>query len=126
MEDRTVSIQTISGTGANHFVARFLSDIIKPKTVWLSNPTWVNHTEIWRHVDPAIKQQFYPYYDDDTSTLDFEGLISTLREQASRGDVVILQACAHNPTGLDPSNEQWEAIAGVCEEKGVFPVFDLA
>lgn len=119
-------MQTISGTGANHFIARFVSDILKPKTIWMSNPTWDNHKEIWRLVNPSIEQHFYPYYNYKNSTLDIEGLISTLREQASEGDAIILQASAHNPTGLDPSRENWEAIADVCEEKGLFPIFDSA
>ncbi len=120
------SIQTISGTGANHLVARFLSEVLRPKTVWFSDPTWENHREIWRHVNPAIERRDYPYYDHSTSSLDDRGMISTLREHAVAGDVVILQACAHNPTGVDPSRELWEAIAVVCEEKGLFPVFDSA
>ncbi|KIM92880.1 hypothetical protein OIDMADRAFT_173656 [Oidiodendron maius Zn] len=127
LDSRTVtSMQTISGTGANHFIARFLSDTLQPKTVWLSDPTWDNHPKIWRHTNPATEQRLYPYYDYKTSTLDIEGMLSTLREKASRGDVIILQACAHNPTGLDPSRENWEAIAEVCEEKEIFPIFDSA
>ncbi|KAF4339690.1 aspartate aminotransferase [Fusarium beomiforme] len=120
------SMQTIAGTGANYLIARFLSSVSQPKTVWLSNPTWENHPKIWRHTNPATEQRLYPYYNDKTSALDIEGMISTLKEQASKGDVVVLQACAHNPTGLDPSREQWAAIADVCEEKGLFPVFDSA
>ncbi|RKK07380.1 hypothetical protein BFJ66_g16928, partial [Fusarium oxysporum f. sp. cepae] len=120
------SMQTIAGTGANYLIARFLSGVTQPKTIWLSNPTWENHPKIWRHTNPATEQCLYPYYDYKTSTLDIEGMVSTLKEQASRGDVIVLQACAHNPTGLDPSREQWEAIADVCEEKGLFPIFDSA
>ena len=120
------SMQTISGTGANHFIAHLLSDSLQPKTVWLSDPTWENHPKIWTYVNSAIEQRLYPYYDYKTSTLDSGGMISTLKEKASRGDVIILQACAHNPTGLDPSRENWEAIAEVCEEKGIFPVLDSA
>jgi len=119
-------MQTIAGTGANYLIARFLSCVAQPKTVWQSNPTWENHPKIWRHTNPAMEQRLYPYYDYKTSTLDIEGMISTMKEQASRGDVIVLQACAHNPTGLDPSREQWEAIANVCEEKGLFPILDSA
>lgn len=127
LESRVIaSMQTISGTGALHFIARLLSDVVQPKTIWFSNPTWENHPKIWSHVNAGIEQRFYPYYDDKTSTLDIEGMISTLKEQASKGDVILLQACAHNPTGLDPSREQWEAIAAVCGEKGLFPIFDSA
>ncbi|RMJ24547.1 hypothetical protein PHISP_04588 [Aspergillus sp. HF37] len=127
MDSRAItSMQTISGTGANHFIARLLSDVLHPKSVWLSDPSWENHAKIWRHVNPAIEQRFYPYYDYQTSTLDIGRTVSTLREQASKGDTIVLQACAHNPTGLDPSRDDWEAIAEVCEEKELFPIFDSA
>ena len=119
------SLQTISGTGANHFIAQFLSDCLQPKAVWISDPTWDNHKEIWRLVNPSIKRRLYPYYDYKSCGID-SGMISTLKKQASRGDVVILHACAHNPTGVDPSKELWEAIANVCQEKGLFPIFDMA
>ncbi|OAA66679.1 aspartate aminotransferase [Niveomyces insectorum RCEF 264] len=120
------SIQTIAGTGANHFIARFASDHLHPKSVWFPDPTWDNHPEIWKIVNPTIKQHYYPYANLETFTIDIRGLVTTLREKASKGDAVVLQACAHNPTGLDPSKEQWEAIANVCEEKGLFPIFDSA
>jgi aspartate aminotransferase, cytoplasmic len=127
LDDRIVtSMQTISGTGANHIIARFLSDNLQPKAVWLSDPTWDNHPKIWRHTNPSIEQRLYPYYDYKTAALDSEGMLSTLEEHASKGDVIILQACAHNPTGLDPSRENWEAIAEICERKGIFPIFDSA
>ncbi|KAI1133461.1 aspartate aminotransferase-like protein [Nemania abortiva] len=120
------SIQTIAGTGANQFFARLVSDTLRPATVWLSDPSWENHTKIWAHVNANIQQRWYPYYCYDTSTLDIEGMISTLKDQAETGDVLILQACAHNPTGLDPSREQWRRIAEVCEEKKLFPLLDSA
>ncbi|QQK47189.1 aspartate aminotransferase [Penicillium digitatum] len=121
-----ISMQTIAGTGANHFIAQFLSETIQPKTVWLSDPSWENHPKIWAHVSSAIEQRTYPYYDYKTSTLDIEGMISTLRMDGSRGDIIVLQACAHNPTGLELSRESWERIGQVCEEKGIFPIFDSA
>jgi aspartate aminotransferase len=127
LESRTItSMQTIAGTGANQFIARFLSDTLRPKTVWLSDPSWENHTKIWTHVNADIEQRCYPYYDYKSSTLDIEGMISTLRDEATSGDVIVLQACAHNPTGLDPSRDQWQRIAEICEEKQIFPVFDSA
>ncbi|KAK3290187.1 pyridoxal phosphate-dependent transferase [Chaetomium fimeti] len=120
------SIQTISGTGANHFIASLLASHLHPKAVWIPDPTWDNHQGIWRHVDPGIERRTYPYYDENTFGIDGDALLSTLREQANPGDAIILHACAHNPTGVDPSPELWEGIAQVCEEKGLFPIFDLA
>jgi aspartate aminotransferase len=121
------SMQTISGTGANHFIASLLSSSpLRPKAIWIPDPTWDNHREIWRHVDPGIEQRNYPYYDPKTCGIDGDALLSTLKEHANTGDAIILHACAHNPTGVDPSPDLWEGIAQVCEEKGLFPIFDLA
>ncbi|KAI0102037.1 aspartate aminotransferase-like protein [Nemania sp. FL0031] len=120
------SMQTIAGTGANQFFARLMSDTLRPTTVWLSDPSWENHAKIWTHVNAEIRQQLYPYYNYETSVLDIEGMISMLKDQAVAGDVLILQACAHNPTGLDPSREQWNRIAEICVEKKLFPLFDSA
>ncbi|GME22327.1 hypothetical protein GTA08_BOTSDO02628 [Neofusicoccum parvum] len=125
---RIASIQTVSGTGSNHLGARFLSDELAPpkKRVWISDPSWINHTEIWLNVNPSIERRIYPYYARDTQSLDFEGMKKTLLRDAAAGDVVILHGCAHNPTGLDLIREQWEVIAHICEEKDLFPFFDLA
>lgn len=121
---RIASVQTVAGTGANHLGAVFLKTHIKPKHVWLSDPSWSNHTTIWEIAGVDIKT--YPYYDAATRSLDFKGMMSTLEAEAEEGDVVLLHACAHNPTGLDPNKEQWMAIADLCEEKKLFPFFDSA
>ncbi|THV46134.1 hypothetical protein BGAL_0413g00040 [Botrytis galanthina] len=123
---RIASLQTVSGTGANHIAALFLSTTLKPRKVWISDPSWINHTEIWRIVNPEIEQKSYPYYDKESHKIDFENMISTLRKDACTGDVIILHACAHNPTGMDLDKNQWEIIAEVCQELGLFTIFDLA
>ncbi|KAH8592172.1 pyridoxal phosphate-dependent transferase [Bisporella sp. PMI_857] len=120
------SIQTIAGTGANHLGALFLAKASRPQTVWISDPSWINHTEIWQLVDNEIERRIYPYFDKQSFTIDVEGTISTLQSKAREGDVVVLHGCAHNPTGLDFSKDQWKAIANVCEEKRLIPFFDLA
>lgn len=123
---RIASIQTVSGTGANHLGARFLSDALAPKRVWISNPSWINHPEVWQSVNLSIERRFYPYYAKDTQSLDFQGMADTLRKHAVSDDVMVLHGCAHNPTGLDLSEEQWKTVADICEEKNLFPFFDLA
>ncbi|KAJ5178693.1 hypothetical protein N7492_001903 [Penicillium capsulatum] len=122
--DNIVTLQTISGTGANSLGARFLSDALKPSAVWLSNPSWVNHANIWEMVGVRVKS--YPYWNPTTKTLDFQQLINTLETETAPGDVIVLHACAHNPTGVDPTKEQWKKIADVCEERNLFPFFDCA
>ncbi|KZF24320.1 PLP-dependent transferase [Xylona heveae TC161] len=123
---RIASIQTVSGTGANHFAAQLLSEVIKPKNVWISAPSWINHTEIWENVNDSINKRFYPYYRKEDQSLDFTGMVDTLSSQSRPGDVVVLHACAHNPSGLDLSVEQWKTVASVCVEKKLFPLFDSA
>ncbi|KAH7143509.1 pyridoxal phosphate-dependent transferase [Dactylonectria macrodidyma] len=120
------SIQTVAGTGANHLGALLLTKACRPQTVWISNLSWINHTEIWNLIDSSIQRQSYPYFDAKTLAIDFHGVLDTLRSRAEEGDVVILHGCAHNPTGLDFTKEQWRMIAQVCEQKRLVPFFDLA
>lgn len=124
MESRIVSVQTISGTGANHIGARFLAQNLRPGRVWLSHPTWANHHAIWESV--GVPRSEYPYYNTSSSSLDFDAMIAVLEREAQRRDVLVLHACAHNPTGLDPSQQQWTAIAELCQRKQIFPFFDNA
>ncbi|CAL1704934.1 unnamed protein product [Somion occarium] len=125
--DRVASVQTISGTGANHLGALFLSRFYGfgegGRKVWLSNPTWVNHFAIFNNV--SIEPITYPYYDPDTIGLAFQPFLNTLRTAAPRC-VFLLHACAHNPTGVDPTREQWGQIADVILEKGHYAFFDCA
>jgi aspartate aminotransferase len=121
---RIATVQTVAGTGANHLGALFLAHHMKPRSVWLSNPSWANHQTIWELA--GVPRKTYPYYHAATRSFDFEGMMSTLENDAEEGDAVLLHACAHNPTGLDPNKEQWMAIADLCERKKLFPFFDSA
>ncbi|RDW67584.1 hypothetical protein BP6252_08980 [Coleophoma cylindrospora] len=123
-ELRIASVQTVSGTGANHVGALFLAHHSKAKHVWISDPTWINHHTIWELA--GVERRLYPYYKASDCSFDFDGMIKALDEEAERNDIVLLHACAHNPTGIDPSKEQWKAIAEVCQRKGLFPFFDSA
>lgn len=120
------SVQTIAGTGANHLGALLLSKHALAQTVWISNLSWINHHEIWELVDSSIDRQVYPYFDEASFTLDFENTVSTLKEKTKEGDVVVLHACGHNPTGIDFTKEQWTTLRGIFEEKKLFAFFDLA
>ncbi|RXW18886.1 hypothetical protein EST38_g6980 [Candolleomyces aberdarensis] len=125
-ESRAVSAQTISGTGANHLGALFLTKFYRfngAKKVYLSNPTWANHHAIFRNV--GIEPVDYPYYNPDTISLDLTGLIGSLQEAPPRS-VFLLHACAHNPTGVDPTEEEWDTIANVMLEKNHYAFFDCA
>ncbi|KIP08181.1 hypothetical protein PHLGIDRAFT_29717 [Phlebiopsis gigantea 11061_1 CR5-6] len=123
---RVSSAQTISGTGANHLGALFLSRFYQfngDKKVYLSDPTWVNHFAIFRNV--GIDPLTYPYYDPKTIGLAFGAFLDTLKSLPERS-AVLLHACAHNPTGVDPSREQWGQICDVFLAKGHYAFFDCA
>lgn len=126
LNDSIASVQTVSGSGANSLAARFVGRHLESKNVWFPNPTWDNHFHIWKENAPSIRQRLYPYYDSSRSALDFDGMLNTLQRDAEIGDTVILHACAHNPTGLDPSQEQWQHIAQVCRQLDLFVIFDSA
>ncbi|KAG9853524.1 aspartate aminotransferase, partial [Aureobasidium melanogenum] len=126
LTSRIGSLQTISGTGAVHLGARFLNDSLSPKRIWVSDPTWGNHHAIFDVAAPNVEQKMYPYYDAATCSLNFTGMMETLERDAQPGDLILLHACAHNPTGIDPTKEQWEKIADLCERKQLFPFFDSA
>jgi aspartate aminotransferase len=126
LDPRIASVQTVAGTGANHVGALLLARSAKPKQVWFSNPTWINHPLIWEKADKHIQHKEYPYWNANTNSFDFEAMISRLNNEAEAGDIIVLQACAHNPTGVDPTKEQWKAIAALCQRRKLFPFFDSA
>ncbi|KAJ7109268.1 aspartate amino-transferase [Mycena epipterygia] len=126
-DGRVASVQTISGTGANHLGALFLSKFYQwgtaEKKVWLSNPTWANHHAIFKNV--GIEPVEYPYYDPKTIGLDFTGFVDALKTAPERS-VFLLHACAHNPTGVDPTPEQWKTVAEVMIAKKHYAFLDCA
>ena len=123
-DKRVTSMQTISGTGAVHLGGLFISRFYKPTpTIYLSNPTWANHNQIFSNVQ--LKTAQYPYFDKSTKGLDFKGMTKALKDAPERS-VILLHACAHNPTGVDPTREQWKEIAEIMKAKKQFPFFDCA
>lgn len=123
-EKRSASIQTISGTGAVHLGALFLAKFYKGnKTVYLSDPTWANHNQIFSNVGLPVAK--YPYFSKETKGLDFEGMKKALAD-APEQSIVLLHVCAHNPTGVDPTQDQWAEIADLLAKKRHFPFFDCA
>lgn len=119
---KVVSTQTLSGTGAislgMEVVAKFL-----PRTVYVPNPTWGNHQGIIQKCGLPVKE--YTYYAPATKSLNFDGLINDLKT-AIPGSLILLHACAHNPTGVDPNQEQWKKISEVMKANSLIPFFDSA
>jgi aspartate/tyrosine/aromatic aminotransferase len=104
--------------------ALFLAKHLRPRRVFIPSPTWVNHKSIWTKA--GVPHEEYPYYSSETHTVDMRGMITTFKEKTKPSDVVVLQACAHNPTGLDLTKSQWSEVASVIKQKNLFVVFDSA
>lgn len=119
-----VSTQAISGTGALRVGANFFAKwYTAGKTVWLPTPSWGNHTPIMKHA--GLNVASYRYYDPNTCGFDMAGAIEDIKK-IPEGDVIMLHACAHNPTGVDPKPEQWKELSQVIKSRGLFPFFDMA
>ena len=103
--------------------ADFLADSFPGRSIWLSQPTWPNHPAIFSAA--GINIETYPYFDKAKNGLDFQGMIDAL-QAASIGDIVLLHGCCHNPSGIDPTPEQWKAIADLVQERQLLPLLDFA
>lgn len=121
--NRARTVSTPGGTGALRVAAEFIKSCKAGATIWVSNPTWANHTGLFEAAGLTVKT--YPYYDYETKALDFDGMLNALKE-VSADDAVLLHACCHNPSGMDLSQEQWQQVAEVAKDKGFLPVIDMA
>nr|ANP21960.1 aromatic aminotransferase 1 [Mastigamoeba balamuthi] len=118
------STQALSGTGAVRLIAALLDKLLpKPATVYVSNPSWPNHKNIFLQAGFASARDYR--YVTPAGAFDEAGMLADVRG-APRGSVFIVQACPHNPTGVDPTPAQWEAIARAVHESGHFVVVDSA
>ncbi|CRG92274.1 aspartate aminotransferase [Talaromyces islandicus] len=123
-EDRLAITQSVSGTGALRIGGAFLERFYpNTKKIFLPTPSWANHNALFK--DSGLEVGTYRYYNKDTIGLDFDGLVADLKA-APENSIVLLHACAHNPTGVDPTQEQWRKISDVVKEKGHFAFFDMA
>ncbi|XQW85230.1 amino acid aminotransferase [Thalassotalea piscium] len=123
IENRARTVSTPGGTGALRVAAEFIKSCKAGTTIWVSNPTWANHTGLFQAAGLTVKT--YPYYDYENKTLDFDGMLAALKD-VSADDAVLLHACCHNPSGMDLSNEQWQQIAEVAKKQSWLPVVDMA
>lgn len=123
-EGRNVTVQGISGTGALRIGAGFFSKFFETsKVVFCPSPTWGNHIPIFKTSGMDVK--YYRYYDPSSCGFDFAGACEDISNIPS-GGLVMLHACAHNPTGVDPKPEQWKELSKIIKEKNLFPFFDMA
>lgn len=120
---RARTAQTPGGTGALRVAADFLAAQTGVRRVWVSNPSWPNHKNVFNAAGLEVCE--YAYYDAEQHQLDFDGMLAALQE-AKAGDVVLFHGCCHNPTGIDPTAEQWQQLAQLSLAKGWLPLFDFA
>jgi len=121
--NRVCGVQTLSGTGAGRIAGEFFARFVKGAQFYMPSPTWANHTPMFK--DAGLKLASYRYYNPATCGLDFEGMLQDI-QAAPNGSIFLLHACAHNPTGVDPSMEQWAQISKAMKEKSHVVFFDMA
>lgn len=117
-------MQTISGTGANHLAALFLSRSLEfsGQSVYIGTPAWGNYDPIFRLVGLNVVK--YSYYDIQTG-VDFAGMFQVIKAAPAKS-IFVLQSCCHNPTGADLSKDQWKQLGDAFKENDVLPFFDIA
>lgn len=120
---RAVTIQTLGGSGALKVGADFLKTYFPNSDVWVSQPTWDNHVAIFNGA--GIKTHFYPYFDNETRGVDFDGMLSTLKTLPEQS-IVLLHPCCHNPTGADLNPAQWDQVIAVLKDRNLIPFLDIA
>lgn len=114
--------QTLGGTGALRVGAEFFLHNLS-KTIYVSNPTWPNHNIILSRT--GLKVETFPYYDMNKQQLDMPALCAAIMKMTP-GSVILLQACCHNPSGMDPTVDQWKEISALVKKQRLFPFFDFA
>lgn len=120
---RAATAQCPGGTGALRVVGDYLQFVHPGASIWLSDPTWANHNTIFEAA--GLKCEKYAYRDPKTNGLDFDAMYESIKK-IPQGDVILLHGCCHNPTGIDPTSEQWSKIGDLLAKQGVLPLVDFA
>jgi aspartate/tyrosine/aromatic aminotransferase len=120
---RARTVQTPGGCGALRLGAELVRSAAPTAAVHLSDPTWGNHAPLLGN--SGLRLMRYPYYDPSTHQLRFDAMLERL-QSAPAGDVVLIHACCHNPSGADLSPAQWEAVIELLQRRGLVPFLDLA
>ena len=122
-EDRLLTIQAPGGSGSLRVAASLILRARPGARLWVSDPTWANHIPLLGGA--GLTLETYPYYDTKQHVLHIDRMLDALHEIPA-GDLVLLHACCHNPSGLDPTEEEWRAIADVIVDKELVPFVDMA
>jgi aromatic-amino-acid transaminase len=118
-----VTVQALGGTGGLKIGADFLKQLNPSAQVWISEPSWENHRQLFEAAGFTVKA--YTYYEPKTRGLDFQGMRRAL-EGIPAGSIAVLHACCHNPTGVDLDQQQWNAVLEIVQSRGLIPFLDLA
>jgi aromatic-amino-acid transaminase len=122
-EGRIITVQSLGGTGGLRVGADFLRRTTPKAELWISDPSWENHRAVFENA--GFKVNAYPYYNSKTRGVDFDAMLGALKSMPA-GDIVLLHACCHNPTGVDLSEAQWAAVAEATGARGLVPFLDIA
>lgn len=118
------TLQTPGGTGALRIAAEFISKKIdSTKQIWISNPSWQNHKNIF--IEAGLKVNYYDYYDSINNRINFYKMLKSLNK-ANKKDILLIHGCCHNPTGADLNTNQWKTLSKFVKEKKIIPIFDFA
>jgi aromatic-amino-acid transaminase len=122
-KENIVTVQALGGTGGLRIGADFLKQLNPGAQVWISEPSWENHRQLFEAT--GFKVSAYPYYDPRTHGLDFAGMERTLQGLPA-GSIVVLHSCCHNPTGVDLTRDEWRRVLEIVVSRGLVPFLDLA
>ena len=120
---RIATAHTPGGTGALRVAGDFIKDNLPNATLRVSDPTWPNHPNIFNAA--GVPMESYPYFDKASNGLAFDAMIDAIKQMPA-GDVILLHGCCHNPTGIDPTSDQWKQIAEAVYAQGLLPMLDFA
>ncbi len=116
------SAQTVGGTSALRIAGEFLAKLVS-KTIFLSQPSWINHKKVFERA--GLNVGSYPYFDRHTCLLDYQGMCKAIKNMPP-ASIILLHGCCHNPTGIDPTFEQWQEISALIKKYQLIPLFDMA
>jgi aspartate aminotransferase len=120
---RAATSHTPGGTGALRVAADLIHQQLPKATVWMTQPTWPNHPQIFAAAGVPTKS--FPYFDARTNSLAMDEALAAI-DKMPAGDVILLHGCCHNPTGIDPTPEQWKKLADAVYGRGLLPLLDFA
>jgi aspartate/tyrosine/aromatic aminotransferase len=120
---RAATSHTPGGTGALRVAADLIHQQLPQATVWMTDPTWPNHPQIFAAA--GVPTKTFPYFDAKSNTMAWDAMLAAIQKMPA-GDVILLHGCCHNPTGIDPTPEQWAKLADAIYGRGLLPLLDFA